>query len=74
MTIPEGIKAKALALGLGVEEQQRGLAARPTSLFRFTHMGRVETGWMRLAMAHGYLDMLGQASRRETGHDEERRG
>jgi len=55
-TIPEGIRAKALRMGLSVEVKQRSLAAAPP-LYRFSNHGRAVSRWLPITLAHIWLDI-----------------
>jgi hypothetical protein len=67
-SIPEGLKAKALTLGVSVEVKRRSLAAVPP-LYRFSNRARVMTRWLSLADAHSWLDLqlarFGSTERRQ---------
>lgn len=69
--IPEGVKTKALTLGLSVEEKSRQMvAAMPRLRITNPRTGKV-TDWMTVAQTHRFLDtcadLLDKAARKETG-------
>jgi hypothetical protein len=65
--IPEGLKVKALDIGLGVEVKRRNLVAVP-ALYRFVNRGRPVSDWLRLGDAHTFLDLQSwKVHRKETG-------